>query len=83
MPLVHRCRYWFTDLFNDFTGDFFVFYLRWLYGLTLTAISLPLVLNVSDFWGLGKEKISMCYTENGTFLVHKNGFVGLTLLELK
>jgi hypothetical protein len=28
-------------------------------GLTLTAISLPLVLNVPDFWGPGKEKNSM------------------------
>jgi hypothetical protein len=43
MPLVHRCGYWFADLFNDFTGNFLVFYLRW---------------NVSDFRSLGKGKTS-------------------------
>jgi hypothetical protein len=31
MPLVYRCGYWFADLFNDFTGNFLVFYLRWPY----------------------------------------------------
>jgi hypothetical protein len=32
MPFVHRCGYGFADLFYDFTGDFLIFYLRWLYG---------------------------------------------------
>jgi hypothetical protein len=52
MPLIHRGRYWFADLFNDFTGDFFVLYLRGLDGFDFGGHLVTSYLECIKFFGV-------------------------------
>ncbi|MHB9291965.1 hypothetical protein Holit_01053 [Hollandina sp. SP2] len=79
MPLVHRCGYGSADLFYDFTGNFLVFYLRWLYGFDLSGHFVTSCFECIRFWGVGRGEKFDALDEKCTFFVYKNGFTGITL----
>jgi len=53
---INRCGYGFADLFYDFTGDFFVFYLRGLHGLYFNSHFNSSFNNITDFYKREKRK---------------------------
>ena len=66
-PLVYRSRYRFTDLLNDFKGNSFVFYLRWLDGFYSGSHCVTSLFNLLQIQEKKKRKTAASCSIHRTF----------------